>query len=815
MKPETSCLNTKAIVDFVRDAKPGKLHLLWKPLEGKIPDSENPEAFLSDHNNWISIDVCRRIMEAAKEATSDDMAVYKAAFESTRQKKLGYMERIFVRTFLSPKHGFAKVQKINDKYNRSKRVETVFVGNDRALIRLHWFDNLPLTRDFCLMNKGIYQAMFTVWDLPPAIIEERQCFFEGAPYCEYEFSWQKKSTWRYFFGSRRAKKQIHDSLIEEMEADKDLIKQKYEQVTQLNVELEEKIAYLISLQEAGQAVVSILDEQSLTQTIMNLLTTVIGFKRAILFMVDEKGQRLRLVQVSGVVDDLAQSLEGYEISLDRMSNILVRVAATGRPTFVKDVGKAGLRKENVVLHTFQPKNFAAAPLIARNKVIGVLAGEMPEDRVKTTEPDLNLLMAFSNQIAVAIENARLYRDLEKSYLSNLQSQKMEAVGNLAGGIAHDFNNILQAVLGNVSLLLFDFDEQSPHFPKLKQIESASERASGLVRQLLTFSRKGESQPRPLDLNSEIKEVNKLIASTIPKMIDIELQLDPELRMIDADPVQVNQILMNLAVNARDAMPEGGELVVGTKNVVLDEQFCRAHSGLRPGGHVMLWVSDTGDGIEENVLDHIFEPFYTTKGPGGGTGLGLSTVYGIVKGHNGHIKCESERGVGTTFKIYLRALLRTEQPLAQENGDEFLSTRGTETILLVDDEAGTREYGKELLQGYGYTVLTAKSGEEALETFGREGRRIDLVILDLIMPGIGGKRCLEEMLKVNPNVRVLITTGYADSNLVGETLRAGARDVLHKPFRAHEMAKMIRRVLNEKSAPDTTAGKRDRALRIVG
>jgi len=768
MKPETSCLNTKAIVDFVRDAKPGKLHLLWKPLEGKIPDSENPEAFLSDHNNWISIDVCRRIMEAAKEATSDDMAVYKAAFESTRQKKLGYMERIFVRTFLSPKHGFAKVQKINDKYNRSKRVETVFVGNDRALIRLHWFDNLPLTRDFCLMNKGIYQAMFTVWDLPPAIIEERQCFFEGAPYCEYEFSWQKKSTWRYFFGSRRAKKQIHDSLIEEMEADKDLIKQKYEQVTQLNVELEEKIAYLISLQEAGQAVVSILDEQSLTQTIMNLLTTVIGFKRAILFMVDEKGQRLRLVQVSGVVDDLAQSLEGYEISLDRMSNILVRVAATGRPTFVKDVGKAGLRKENVVLHTFQPKNFAAAPLIARNKVIGVLAGEMPEDR----------------EIAVAIENARLYRDLEKSYLSNLQSQKMEAVGNLAGGIAHDFNNILQAVLGNVSLLLFDFDEQSPHFPKLKQIESASERASGLVRQLLTFSRKGESQPRPLDLNSEIKEVNKLIASTIPKMIDIELQLDPELRMIDADPVQVNQILMNLAVNARDAMPEGGELVVGTKNVVLDEQFCRAHSGLRPGGHVMLWVSDTGDGIEENVLDHIFEPFYTTKGPGGGTGLGLSTVYGIVKGHNGHIKCESERGVGTTFKIYLRALIRTEQPLAQENGDEFLSTRGTETILLVDDEAGTREYGKELLQG-------------------------------LIMPGIGGKRCLEEMLKVNPNVRVLITTGYADSNLVGETLRAGARDVLHKPFRAHEMAKMIRRVLNEKSAPDTTAGKRDRALRIVG
>jgi len=424
-------------------------------------------------------------------------------------------------------------------------------------------------------------------------------------------------------------------------------------------------------------------------------------------------------------------------------------------------------------------------------------------------------MAFSNQIAVAIENARLYRDLERSYVSSLQSQKMEAVGNLAGGIAHDFNNILQAVLGNVSLLLFDFDEQSPHFPKLKQIESASERASGLIRQLLTFSRKGESQPRPLDLNSEVKEVNKLIASTIPKMIDIELQLDPELRMVDADPVQVNQILMNLAVNARDAMPEGGELVVGTKNVVLDEQFCRAHAGLRPGGHVMLWVSDTGHGIEKNTLDHIFEPFYTTKGPGQGTGLGLSTVYGIVKAHHGHIKCESERGVGTTFKVYLRALVKTEQALSEEIGEEYIVTRGTETILLVDDEAGTRKYGKELLQGYGYTILLAGSGEEALEIMTQAKSTIHLVILDLIMAGMGGKRCLQEIIKVKPQARVLITTGYADSEVVQQALEAGAMEVLNKPFRAHEMAKTIRRILDMTPISNQITARKSRSgLRVV-
>ncbi len=815
MKAETSCLNTKALVDYVRAAKPENLHLLWEPLKGKIPEGEDPEQFLVDPNNWISAEVCKDVMEQTRIATSDEMAVYKAGFESVIRKKLGYVERIFVRSLFTPKRAIKGAAKINDKFNRTKNVEIVEASNAHALVRLHWFKALPLTRDFCLINKGIYQAMFTIWDLPPAKIEERVCFFEGGPYCEYEMWWEKKSLWKLFFQRASVKREVLQALMEEMEHDKNLIRKKYEEVTKLNLELEKKVAYLMSLQDASQAVVSILDKQSLIQTIMNLLTTVIGFKRAILFLVDGKRKKLRFAQVSGVMDDSLQSLEGYEIPLDRMSNILARVAATGRPTFLKDVRRSGLRKENIIIHTFQPKNFSAAPLIARNKVIGVLAGEMPEGKAETIEPDLNLLMAFSNQIAIAIENARLYKDLEKSYVSSLQAQKMEAIGNLAGGIAHDFNNILQAVLGNVNLLLFDVDEQSPHYTNLKQIESSAERASALIRKLLTFSRKEESQPRPLALNPEVKEVRKLLSSTIPKMIDIELQLAPELRMIDADPVQVNQILMNLTVNARDAMPDGGKLVIGTKNVILDEEFCRAHAGLRPGGHVMLWVSDTGHGIEKDVLDHIFEPFYTTKGPGEGTGLGLSTVYGVVKSHRGHIKCESDRGSGTTFKIYLRALVKTELTLSEDKGEDFLVNQGTETILLVDDEPGTREYGKELLQGYGYRVLTAKTGEEALEVFRQAKSPIHLVILDLIMAGMGGKRCLQEILKLDPQARVLITTGYAGEGLAEEALKAGARDVLNKPFRANEMAKMIKRELDEKPIPtETTSHKRVSGLRIV-
>ncbi len=815
MKAETSCLNTKALVDYVRANSPENLHLLWEPLRDWIAEGQDPELFLRDSNNWISIEVCRRIMEQAKKATSDEMAVYKAGFESIRQKKLGYVQKILVRALFTPKHAIRKAQKINDKFNRSKGVEIISASNTHAIVRLHWFNDLPLSSDFCQMNKGIYQAMSSIWDLPPARLEERVCFFEGGPYCEYELWWEKKSLWKLFFRRNAVRRELLDSLISEMEKDKEIIRCKYDEVTALNVELQKKLASLMSLQEASQAVVSILDEQSLIQTIMNLVKSVIGFNRAVLFLVDESREKLRFAQAVGAEERFLEAVRNYEIDIDRMSNIIARVAATGAPKFVKDVEKSNLRKGNILLSLFHPTNFAAAPLIARNKVIGVLAGEMPPEQADGAEPDLNLLMAFSNQIAIAIENARLYRDLEKTYRSSLQAQKMEAIGNLAGGIAHDFNNILQAILGNASLMLYDLEKETPQYNKLKQIESSAERASSLIRQLLTFSRKGERQPRPLDLNFEVKEVRKLLSSTIPKMVEIQVVLDPDLKMIDADPVQVNQILMNLAVNARDAMADGGRLLIGTKNVYLDQEYCRTHSGAKPGPHVMLSVSDSGDGIEKILLNRIFEPFFTTKPSGQGTGLGLATVYGIVKSHKGYITCESERGSGTTFRLYFPALARTGQEHSKKHSEDVELLGGTETILLVDDDAGTRESTKGILEGHGYIVLPATSGEEGLEVFVRQRNRIDLVILDVIMSGMGGKRCLHKLLKLDPNARVLMTTGDLQSELVEDLLEAGAKEVLRKPFHGYEMLKLARKIFDNETIPaQTTSRTNSPGLRVV-
>lgn len=816
MKREVSCLNTKALVDYVRAKNPERVHLLWEPLRGKLPRGEDPELYLTDANNWISAEICRDIMEQTKKATEDEMAVYNAGFESVTQRKFGCLQRIFIRALFTPKHVVRKLQKINDRANQTKKVEVVLSSNTHAVLRLHWFKELPLSRDFCLLNRGIYEAMSTIWDLPPARLQEHVCFFQGGPCCEYEIWWEKKSLWKLFLRRRSVKKKVLNALLKEMELDKDLIRKKYEQVTRLNVELEQKVAYLMSLQEASQALVSILDEQSLIQTIMSLLVSVIGFDRAILFLVDDKQKNLRFAQAVGAVDQLADHLMGYEIPLDRMSNILVRVAASGSPKFVSDVESSRLRKGNIILSLFQPRNFAAAPLIARNKVIGVLAGEMPEHSAKMTESDLNLLMTFSNQIAIAIENARLYRDLERTYLASLQAQKMEAIGNLAGGVAHDFNNILQAIVGHVGLLLYDAEASEPYYSKLKQIESSAHRAGDLVRQLLTFSRKDKSQLRPLNLNSEIREVKELLSSTIPKMIAVELQLDSDLEMINADSVQINQILVNLAVNARDAMIDSGTLVIGTKNVVLDQEFCQLNSGLQPGRHVMLWVSDTGHGVEEDVLDHMFEPFYTTKGVGKGTGLGLSTVYGIVKSHQGHVTCESKLGKGTTFKLYFPVLSQVGQKRFPEDNEQYSYIRpGSETILVVDDEAAVRKFCRELLRGFGYTVITAGSGEEALKTFLRQRGRIDLVVLDLIMEGMGGKRCLEEMFKIDPAAKIILMTGYAVEDDVAQALEKGARGLLNKPFRAEEIGKMIRRVLDEKPiSTRTTWRTKSPGLRVI-
>jgi len=375
----------------------------------------------------------------------------------------------------------------------------------------------------------------------------------------------------------------------------------------------------------------------------------------------------------------------------------------------------------------------------------------------------------------------------------LQAQKMEAVGTLAGGVAHDFNNILQIALGYSELILGDEEFPRHHRADLKKIHESATRGADLVQRLLTFSRKTEIKPRPLNLNRRITELRKMLERTIPKMIDIQLFLGENLTPIYADPTQIDQVLMNLALNARDAMPEGGRLTIETANIILDEEYARIHLDANPGRHIVLMVMDTGSGMDKDTLEHIFEPFYTTKLPSQGTGLGLAMVHGIVKHHKGHVRCYSEPGQGTTFKIYFPALISDAEK--EEATVSRMPRGGSETVLLVDDEKMIRDLGSRILTKAGYNVITTSNGKEALHVYQERRHEIALVILDVIMPEIDGKKCLEGLLSLNPGVRVVIASGHPANAPSTDALAAGAKGFVNKPYHIRQLLEVVREVLD--------------------
>lgn len=376
----------------------------------------------------------------------------------------------------------------------------------------------------------------------------------------------------------------------------------------------------------------------------------------------------------------------------------------------------------------------------------------------------------------------------------LQSQKMEAIGTLVGGIAHDFNNLLTVMQGFSELLLAEKDQDHPDYADLQKIFHAAKNGAELVQRLLMFSRKSEPKPVPMNLNKQVLEVEKLLRRTIPKMIDIKLELSASLPEINADMSQMEQVLMNLAVNARDAMPDGGKLTVRTDVVILDEEYCRLHIEANPGEHVLLEIADTGHGIEKETVEHIFEPFFTTKEMGRGTGLGLAMVYGIVKQHNGHVTVYSEVGKGANFRVYLPAIPVELEPEVEDIA--IIPRLGTETVLLVDDEEFVRDLGARILTKNGYTAIQAQNGREAVDLFKKERSQISLVILDLIMPEMGGKECLREILKIDPQAKVLVASGYSADASVKETTQMGAKGFVAKPFRMKELLRDVRKVLDE-------------------
>jgi PAS domain S-box-containing protein len=540
---------------------------------------------------------------------------------------------------------------------------------------------------------------------------------------------------------------------------------------------------------------------------------------------DEVG---RLTRAFGVMrETVSTSQKQLEADLDerrRMEAALVESERAYRSTFDEaPVGIAHVSLEGAWARV-NPRlasmlGYTAADLVARP--VATVRSAEDEDREATTRADLlsgaidravretryrhrdgrvvratvtlSLHRDVSNQpqyfIAI-IEDISDRRALEEQLV---QSQKMEAIGRLAGGVAHDFNNLLTAILGYSNLVLEELEPFHPARADVHEMRKASESAAALTQQLLAFSRKQILQPQVLDLNAAVARADGLLQRLIGEDIALVSRLDSELARISADPGQIEQVILNLAINARDAMPHGGKLTIETSNVELDQSYAAKHPGSSPGAHVMLAVSDTGIGMDEDTLAHVFEPFFTTKQRGEGTGLGLSTVYGIVKQSGGSIWVYSEPGRGTTFKVYFPRVVAGEPVAPVAPRAEGL--RGSETILLAEDQPEVRSIGSAVLTRYGYQVLEAANGEQALAIIRSHPGPIHLLLSDVVMPSMNGPELARRVQADHPGIRVLFASGYTDDAIVRHGVLDPGVAFLQKPFTPTALLKKIRELLD--------------------
>ena len=393
-----------------------------------------------------------------------------------------------------------------------------------------------------------------------------------------------------------------------------------------------------------------------------------------------------------------------------------------------------------------------------------------------------------------IEKRKLLVKQEELQEQLVQSQKMEAIGHLAGGVAHDFNNLLTIINGYSELLLMNTQEKDVSFKRLQQINEAGKRAERLTRQLLAFSRKQILQPVIIDLNRLLKELDKMLRRLIGENIKLVFKYEPELYKIKADPGQLEQVILNLIVNARDAMSMGGEIFIETQNIVKEKYELQNPKNLNAGSKVLLTIADTGVGMDDETINQIFDPFFTTKEKEKGTGLGLSTVYGIIKQSDASIHVKSQKGKGTKFSIYFNTFEANYEEVIEKN-TKYPNLSGRETILIVEDEKAVREYLGIILNKYGYNVILTYDGNSALKEFKKNADRIDLLVTDIIMPGMSGKQMLDKMQKQKPDLKYIYISGYSDDIIGQHGILDEKINILQKPFTHSAFLEKIRSILD--------------------
>jgi two-component system cell cycle sensor histidine kinase/response regulator CckA len=568
-------------------------------------------------------------------------------------------------------------------------------------------------------------------------------------------------------------------------------------------ELQSATRALRTLSECNQALLRVPQERQLLDSVCRIIVEVGGYRMAwVGFAEDDQEKTVTPVAAAGDAKDFLADLKLSWAPGRKNRGITVTAIQTAQTGIVKDIEAdrdCGPWRSTAIARGFV--SAIALPLTADNKTLGALT--IFADKPDAFDPEeVSLLSKLADNLSFGISTLRVRRERERAEREKeniqsqlFQSQKMEALGRLAGGIAHDFNNLLTEIIGYSELLLTSVSKDDPRRTDIDTIKAAGERASILTHQLLAFSRNQVIQPKLLCINEVVSSMQHMLRRMIGEDIETVTYLDPGAECIKADRGQIEQLILNLVVNARHAMPRGGKLVLGTEYVTLTGYDCKLMPEARAGEFVCITVSDSGIGMDDSTMQHIFNPFFSTKGPAKGSGLGLSVVYGIIKQHAGWISVSSRIGEGTTFKVYLPAHSKNESEEGLNNAVPLQKLQGNgERILLVEDEEGIRRFACDTLQRHGYDVFTAANAKEALDTFHREHGQINLVFSDAVLPDLGGPELTEQFRSENPNLKILITSGHTFDKLQLEESVDKQVPFLQKPYNVPVLLQAVKQAL---------------------